>query len=102
MISDLSLEKLLTAAAQILLPMLAGQLIYRLADRKGILARKLLPTTVKQALMLTAGVLLTVVIVGALAFVLGAGIEVYFIISGAAVGIITGIVTASMRGGEDK
>lgn len=102
MLSDLPPETLLTAAAEIILPMAGMQLIYRLADRRGRLAKKLLPTKARRGVMLTAGILLTVLITGAAAFVTKAGIGIYYIVCGAVVGLITGVVLASMSGGQDE
>lgn len=102
MMTELSLEVLLTAAAQIILPMAGMQILYRLADRKGRLARRLLPTAARRGVLLTVGVILTVLIVGAAAFLLRTGIGVYFMICGAAVGLMTGIALASLSGGEDE
>ncbi len=101
MISDLSQKVLLIAAAQIILPMLGVQLIYRLADRKGKLAKKLLPTPAKRWVTLFAGMLVIISVTGGLAFVLQAGMGKYFMICGGAVGLLTGIVAASIGGGED-
>ncbi len=101
MISDLSLETLLIAAAQIILPMAGAQIIYRLADRRGRLAKRLLPTTARRGTFLIAGILIAALITGAAAFITKAGIGIYFIVCGAVAGIITGVVLASMSDGED-
>ena len=86
----------LVPAAQILIPMLAAQLLYRLIDRRGSFAKRLLPTTARRVVWLTVGFALMVLILGAAAFLLRTGVGLYYIICGAAAGLMIGIAAASM------
>lgn len=92
----LSLKELFITAAEIIIPMFTAQLICNAAAERSGFAKRLMPTAAKRILWLVFGIMSAILILGAAFFILQAGVRWFYISCGAAVGVITGLVTASI------
>lgn len=84
--------------------MVGVQLVFRLADAKGALGKyalKLLPTTGRAVAALIVGNAAVILLSGAAAFLLRAGMERYFIVCSALVGLVTAVCLSAMRAADN-